>query len=263
MLRNRSPKATFLCYHSIADEGMRYLTISAARFERQLDQLASRGLDTGNLDALVGAVEGRLRRPTAFLTFDDGFRDNYTTMLPILRERGQAAFVFVIPPLVDGGSPLAWPEVAAAQRLHPETMLSVTWSMVEEMAAAGIQIGSHTMTHPHLPTLESDELRDELLDSRRRIEERLGSCRTIAFPFGEWSPAVVRASAECGYDYAFTLPTFTGQKNADRLTIPRINVDYRDGTRQFQMKLGRPAKSLLLSPTVTRLRRSVRRAKRR
>jgi peptidoglycan/xylan/chitin deacetylase (PgdA/CDA1 family) len=241
---------------------MRYLTISADQFEQQLDQLAASGLATGDFDALAAVVEGRLRNPTAFLTFDDGFRDNYTRMLPILRERGLSAFVFVIPPLVDAGSPLAWPEVAPAQRRHPETMLSVTWPMVEEMAASGIEIGSHTLTHPHLPTLAQEELHDELLDSRRRIEERLGSCRTIAYPFGEWSPRVARAAGECGYTYAFTLPTFTGQRNAGPLTIPRLNVDYRDGTHQFRLKLGRPAKSLLLSPTVTRLRRSIRRRRR-
>lgn len=261
LLRNRSRRATFLCYHSIASEGPRYLTISASLFERQLRELRRRGVRSGDLMALAELEAGRRVEPTAFLTFDDGFRDNYETALPLLREYGFGAFVFVLPPLVDTGGALAWPEVAADRERFPETMRSVTWSMLEEMKEGGFEVGSHTLTHPHLPQLTGEALREELWESRERIRDRLGSCDSIAYPFGEWSPEVAAAARECGYRFAFSLPTSAGQWRATPHSIPRINVDYRDEERRLGRKLSPFGKELFLSPaaaTARRLTRSLR-----
>jgi peptidoglycan/xylan/chitin deacetylase (PgdA/CDA1 family) len=255
LLRNRSARATFLCYHSVAAEGPRYLTVSAELFERQLALLRRRGIQAGGLDSLAAASSGELASPTAFLTFDDGFRDNFETALPLLRQYAFGAFVFVLPPLVDTGGALAWPEVAADQRRYPATMRSVTWSMLEQMAEGGFEVGAHTLTHPHLPELDDEALREELWQSRSRIAGRLGRCETLAYPFGEWSPRVAAAARECGYRYAFSLPTKDGQWRATRLSIPRINVDYRDRERRFAAKLSAPGKRVILSPAVASARR--------
>jgi peptidoglycan/xylan/chitin deacetylase (PgdA/CDA1 family) len=255
LLRNRSSRATFLCYHSIAAEGPRYLTISADLFERQLALLRRNGIASGDLRSLAAAAAGDLDGATAFLTFDDGFRDNFETALPLLREYGFDAFVFVLPPLVDNGGALGWAEVAADLRRHPLTMRSVTWAMLEEMNEGGFEVGSHTLTHPHLPELDDDALREELWESRVRIKQRLGGCDTLAYPFGEWSERVAAAAAECGYSYAFSLPTKTGQRRAGAHSIPRINVDYRDRERRFEAKLSAPGKRVILSPAIAAVRR--------
>lgn len=249
-LRNRSRRATFLCYHSVAPQGPRYLTVSQELFERQLDVLRRRRLRSGGLAELTALAEGRKIEPSVFLTFDDGFRDNYETVMPLLRERGQRAFVFVLPPLVDGGAPLAWPEVAEDARRYPTSMRSVTWEMLEEMMEAGFEVGAHTLTHPHLPRLDPEALREELSESRKRVSDRLGSCETVAYPFGEWSREVAAAAAECGYRFAFSLPSKTGQRLATPLSIPRINVDYRDDGRRFGAKLSPSFRRVYLSTMV-------------
>jgi peptidoglycan/xylan/chitin deacetylase (PgdA/CDA1 family) len=254
-LRNRSRAATFLCYHSVAARGPRYLTISADLFERQLALLRRRGVRGGDLNALEDLADGRARAPTAFLTFDDGFRDNHETALPLLRQYGFPAFVFVLPPLLDEGGAFAWPEMEADLAEHQETMRSVTWPMLEEMKEGGFEVGSHTLTHPHLPALAGERLREELWQSRATIRERLGACDTLAYPFGEWSAEVATAAAECGYRYAFTLPTMSGQRRATPLSIPRVNVDYRDDERRFAAKLSPLGRRLLLSSAVGAIRR--------
>jgi peptidoglycan/xylan/chitin deacetylase (PgdA/CDA1 family) len=254
-LRNRSSGAVFLCYHSIAAEGPRYLTISADLFERQLAMLRRRGMRSGDLGALSALAQGQAPGPTAFLTFDDGFRDNFETALPLLREYGFGAFVFVLPPLLESGAPFEWPEMKADLKRYTATMRSVTWSMLEEMKEGGFEIGSHTLSHPHLPALGGEELREELWQSRAAIVERLGSCDTIAYPFGEWSAEVATAAAECGYRFAFTLPTVSGQRQATPLSIPRVNVDFRDDERRFAAKLSPWGRRALLSSAVGALRR--------
>jgi peptidoglycan/xylan/chitin deacetylase (PgdA/CDA1 family) len=262
-LGNRSGEATYLCYHSIAPEGPKYLTVSPELFERQLGVISARGLATGDLTTLEAIAAGRPVAPAVFLTFDDGFLDNYETVLPLLRERGMRAFVFVLPPLVDAGSALVWPEVAADAERFAATMRSVTWEMLAEMAAGGFEVGAHTLSHPPLPELGPEQLREQLWDSRARVKERLGRCDTFAYPFGYWNSAVAAAVAECGYRFAFTLPTDRGQRRAGPLTIPRVNVDYRDDGRRFAAKLSPRGRALYLSETTKAARRGVRRMKQR
>lgn len=257
LLRNRSARATFLCYHSIASEGPRFLTVSADLFERQLALLRRCGFRSGDLGALAEAALGRVSRPTVFLTFDDGFRDNWETALPLLRGYGFGAFVFVLPPLLDSGAALGWSEVAADRRRYPQAMRSVDWAMLEQMAEGGFEVGSHTLTHPHLSRLGDEDLREELWQSRARIVERLGSCETLAYPFGDWSGRVAEAARECGYRFAFSLPTERGQGRATPHSIPRINVDFRDEERRFGAKLSPLGKRALLSPAVTAARRRI------
>jgi peptidoglycan/xylan/chitin deacetylase (PgdA/CDA1 family) len=259
LLRNRSSRATFLCYHSIAPQGPRYLTVSAELFERQLHELRRRGLQGGDRATLIDLLAGRRIRPSVFLTFDDGFQDNYETALPLLRSHGFAAFVFVLPPLVDRGAPFRWPEVAADCGRYGETMRSVTWPMLEEMKEGGFEVGSHGLTHAHLSQLAPETLREELAQSRARIAARLGSCDTLAYPFGEWSPEVAAAARDCGYRFAFSLPTRAGQRHAGPHSIPRINVDYRDEGARFGAKLSPLGKRALLSPAVASTRQAVRR----
>ncbi|HET8863037.1 MAG TPA: polysaccharide deacetylase family protein [Solirubrobacterales bacterium] len=254
-LRNRSGAATFLCYHSVAPEGPRYLAMAPELFERQLAQLRRRGFAGGDLAALGDLAAGRASGRSAFLTFDDGFRDNHETAMPLLREYGFGAFVFVLPPLLDAGAPFEWPEMRDDLARFPTTMRSVTWSMLGEMKESGFEVGSHTLSHPHLPRLGGEELRQELWDSRLAIKQRLGSCDTLAYPFGEWSESVAAAAADCGYRFAFTLPTVSGQRDATPLSIPRVNVDYRDDERRFGLKLSRSGRRLLLSAAVGALRR--------
>jgi peptidoglycan/xylan/chitin deacetylase (PgdA/CDA1 family) len=255
-LRNRSEHATFLAYHSVAPQGPTYLTVTAELFERQLEAIAARGLVTADLATLEAIAAGRPIPPSVFLTFDDGFLDNHGTVLPLLRERGMKAFVFVLPPLLDSGAALRWPEVAEDAERHPETMRSVGWTMLEEMRDS-FEIGSHTLTHPHLPALDDEQLRHELWESRARVKERLGSCETLAYPFGEWSPRVAEAAAACGYRFAFSLPTTHGQRRAGPLCIPRVNVDYRDSGRRFAAKLSPLGRRAYLSEGVKLARRTL------
>lgn len=111
------------------------------------------------------------------------------------------------------------------------------------------------MTHPHLVELDPVALREELLDSRMRVRDRLGRCDVLAYPFGEHSTEVEAAASECGYRFAFTLPTATGQRSATPLSIPRINVDYRDAGARFGSKLTPMGKRTFLSPAIRSVRR--------
>jgi glycosyltransferase involved in cell wall biosynthesis/peptidoglycan/xylan/chitin deacetylase (PgdA/CDA1 family) len=258
VLGNRARNAVFLCYHSVADDGPPWSSIPTQMFERHLSTLSRLGYRAGRRSDLADLLAGRRpRQPLAFLTFDDGFRDNHDTVLPVLRDAGWTGLVFLLPPSVDSGGALDWPEVAERRQAHPEVMRSLTWPQVEEMTEAGMEFGSHTNRHPLLPELGDEELREELLDSRRRVAERLGGCDTLAYPFGAWSARVQAAAADAGYVYGFTLPDHH-QRSTSPLTIPRLVVDHRDEPWRFALKVQAPARRLWFGPARPAVRAALR-----
>ena len=248
VLANRSRDAVFLCYHSVADDGPPFLSLPVDLFARQMALLRRLGLRNGTLEDLRTLAEGRrLDAPRVFLTFDDGFADNHDVALAIMQDHGFLPWVFVLPPRLDDAGPLAWPEVAERQARHPHVMRSMGWAHAERMAEAGSHIGSHTLSHPWLSHLDGETLREELLESRRRVAERLGACTTIAYPFGDWSAEVAQAAADTGYEFAFTMPRGV-QHGGNRLSIPRMAVDQRDTERRLRVKLSAAGRRAALSP---------------
>jgi peptidoglycan/xylan/chitin deacetylase (PgdA/CDA1 family) len=253
-LRNRSNGSAFLCYHSVHADGPPWLSVAPSTFEEQLAILNRRGWRSGtepDLKAVAGGASNG--GPVAFLTFDDGYADNFTNAFPLLQEHGLTGIFFVLPSHLDG-SPLEWPEVAESRQRHPATMRSLTWAQAEAMADAGMAFGSHGITHRHFPELEDEELRQELLDSRRRLGERLGSCSMLAYPFGDWDSRVAAAARAAGYSFAFTLPR-SYQRDATPWSIPRISIDRRDRGRRFDLKLRPAVRRLYLSRGKAMIRR--------
>jgi glycosyltransferase involved in cell wall biosynthesis/peptidoglycan/xylan/chitin deacetylase (PgdA/CDA1 family) len=253
-LYNRSAHVVFLAYHSIADDGPEFLSLAPETFERQLALLRRRGYRSGGHAELGSLVRGEVPRvPTVFLTFDDGYRDTYDVARPLLEAYGFRAIVFALPTLMDSGDALAWHQVHEAARRWPQIMRSMTWEMAEEMAAAGHEFGAHTLTHPRLTEIDDEQLVAELAGSRSRIVERLGSCESVAYPFGQCDPRVARAAERAGFTAGFSLP-FGAQRSATRFTIPRVNVDERDTPLRFGLKISGPGRRLLLSPLKPALR---------
>ncbi|MGI8782011.1 MAG: polysaccharide deacetylase family protein [Solirubrobacteraceae bacterium] len=253
-LLNRSGDAAFLCYHSVHPDGPPFLSLPPETFERQLALLRRRGFHTAGLGVLDALTRGgRPRARHVFLTFDDGFLDNYTHAFPLMREYRATGLIFLLAPAVDDGAPLVWPEIEERRDHHPAVFRSMDWAMVETMAEHGIEFGSHTLAHHSLPSLGEEALRQELLDSRRRIVERLGRCDSLAYPFGHWDARVAAAAVDAGYRWAFTMPT-GAQRKATAVSIPRIAIDERDDERRFALKLMPASRRVLLSPAKDRLR---------
>jgi peptidoglycan/xylan/chitin deacetylase (PgdA/CDA1 family) len=255
-LRGRARSCVFLGYHSVTEDGPPYLSLRPDTFERQLDLLVGAGFRAGTRTTLTRIAAGEaLRGRHAFITFDDGFADTVTTALPLMSRRALTGMVFVLPGHLEGGAPLDWPEVAGEAARRPSLMRSMDWSMLESLIEAGWEVGSHTMSHARLPSLPDEALAQELLDSRRAVESRLGRCDLLAYPFGDWDDRVAEAATAAGYSFAFTLP-FGGQASATAMSIPRVTIDDRDASWRFRAKLSGVGRAALFSP----LRPAVRRA---
>lgn len=99
---------------------------------------------------------------------------------------------------------------------------------------AGMELGSHTLSHPDLHTLDDAELEHELVGSKQAIEELTGEpCRTLAYPCGIYDERVVRAAGEAGYELAFGWLPGAWR----RLEAPRLPAPPRHGAHRLSLKL--------------------------
>ncbi len=181
-----SPRA-ILTYHSIDASGS-ILSTSPAALRAQLESVRRRGLDVLHPPALLDAPDDG---PAVSLTFDDGYANFYTEAFPILLDLGFRATVLIVPGLCGGradwgGQPASF--------LDRELM---SWSQIEELSRARIVFGAHSMTHKPLPALSFERAKAETLESKRRIEDRIGrNVETFAYPYGAASAALEQVVAE-------------------------------------------------------------------
>lgn len=173
-----------LLYHRVADKGApaRYV-IAPQDFEQQIAFLQQAGYRSIRLSQLVEAIQKGAMLPerSIVLTFDDGNLDNYTNAFPILQEYGMTGVAYVV-----------------ADRLDSDGYLNA--AQIRAMAAAGWEIGSHSMTHTDLTTISDEKVRVEIHDSKVQLENILGfPIESFAYPFGKADPDLVHKVFQYGY----------------------------------------------------------------
>jgi peptidoglycan/xylan/chitin deacetylase (PgdA/CDA1 family) len=228
-----------LCYHSVSNTWTHALSVTPDAFRRQVRSIAAAGLRPVTAQQLAdGARRG------VHVTFDDAYRD-VLDALPLLDELALPATVFVSTWYADDGRALDVPELAADAAALPAALATLTWAELRELAERGVEIGSHTVTHPHLTQLADDELDRELRESRARIEDELGRrVRLLAYPYGEHDARVHAAARRAGYAAAFA--QWPGSSVRNDYALPRVSFYRTDSLRRAMFKttkLGPPLAS--------------------
>lgn len=213
-----------LVYHGVGSEDGddARLLITLDRLESQITYLKRRGYKFLTAEEILD--EGRPRKGTAVLTFDDGFRNWLTDLAPLLHRLDVRATFYISPGLFGKQHPNVPGE---AGRLLSE-------DEAQALAQDGMELGSHAFTHPDLRRLDTDQLAFELQESKRAIEQLTGrECRTLAYPYGAYDERVTKAAAEAGYELAFAwLP---GPWRL--LEAPRLPAPTRNGALRLALKL--------------------------
>jgi len=190
-----------LMYHHIGAPFKSPYNVSTPDFEAQMDYLAQNGYTAVSIDQIAAVLrgEGRLPACPVAITFDDGYADQYDNALPTLREHGfRASFNLVV-------------------RYVGMSKAFMNWEQIEEMAAAGMSIGSHTYDHAELTALSDAQLERQVVNSKAELEGRLGvSITTFVYPYGSYNARVMRAVSEAGYAAAFGIG-WGYQQSTDRL----------------------------------------------
>ena len=234
--RSRVP---ILMYHSISDNlfGMShpYFHINTLPevFSQQMRWLRNAGYRSIDLkQACAGLEAGADLSKTIVITFDDGYRDFYTDALPILKQCGFTATLFL-----------------ATDRIHNapariEGADYLTWSDVRELHAEGTRFGSHTVSHPDLRSLGPDQIEYELGHSKEVLEEQLGvSIDAFSYPFGfpeedkNFTRFLEDVLSNLGFDYGVSTILGRASRRSNRFFLPRLPVNSCDDPSLFRAKL--------------------------
>lgn len=228
-MRGGRSEGVVLCYHAVSAEWAHELAVPPHALERQLRGLLRRGFKPVPASALPTGERRGLH-----VTFDDAYC-NVLDAIPRMQRLGVYATVFAVSSFADHGAPFDVPELASERRAHPEHFATMGWDQLRRLADEGVEIGSHTVTHPHLTTLSDASLDHELRESRARIEAELGRpCRLLAYPYGEHDERVQAAVARAGYGAAFALAA--GASPGNPFALPRVDIYRRDSLPRAMLK---------------------------
>ncbi len=208
-----------LMYHRVGLPRLRSIVsgqyVTPWLISRQIDYLRSRGLSSCSLIELPDADESS---PCFAITFDDGYLSVCRDACPLLLSKNVPATIFVVAGAIGGIN--QW-DRAAGDVI--ERMMGA--DQIREVAATGFEIGSHTMTHPRLSKLSPDDLKRELVDSKKLLEDIIGrEVTSFSYPYGDYSPEVLEAVREAGYRRATATKLGTVRSDCPAFEIPRVNV---------------------------------------
>ena len=220
-----------LLYHRVSDDDDP-LAVAPRRFREQMQHLAAEGYRVVDLiEALDLLHTGRSPARTIGLTFDDGFADLAEHALPVLREHGFRATVFITTGVTDGRLAFPWYE-----RQPPV----LGWDEVVELDRAGtLRFEAHTVSHPSLLAVDDAGAQTEIRDCRAELEERLERpVSAFAYPAGLFGERERRLVAEAGYTAAVSCEPGVNRPDSDRFALRRRQIDSRDRLLDFKAKIG-------------------------
>ena len=245
-------KLPILAYHSLDTSGS-VVSVLPEFFSQQMAQIAESGFRGVTLEEAVARRDENEIWPeaTVAITFDDGFASLHDHAMPVLQRHGFSATVFLVADYVGLMNDWETPPEGLGQRPV------LTWSQVEELRAAGWEIGAHTRAHPDLRGLSDDRLEDEIAGSRHVLEERLGcSVTSFAYPYGLFDDGAERVVAR---EYKAACTTRLQRSGSEALSLlSRVDAYYlkhRDQLRR--LLLGQLDGYLTLRRWARRLRRVV------
>jgi peptidoglycan/xylan/chitin deacetylase (PgdA/CDA1 family) len=226
----RSHPPRILMYHSICrlTDDPNTLCTSPERFRAQMRYLELRQLQGVSIQELLRAKNAGTARGLIGLTFDDGYEDFLYDVVPVLERVGFSATLFALGSLPSENN---W------KHYHePKPQLKLLGAEgVREVAARGMEVGSHGMNHVWLSGLEPDLLEEEVSGSRQALSELLGEeVEGFCYPYGDIDSASVQAVRRARYVYACTI---TKRVEHNVYDIPRIPVTERDDLFRFSVKL--------------------------
>lgn len=206
-------------YHSItdiADDPYR-VTVSPVRFARQLHWMADRGLRGVSVRELLAATAAGRARGLVGLTFDDGYADFVDSALPLLRRHGFTATVYVLPGRLGGEN--GWDTAGPRKSL-------LTEDGILRIAGAGMEIGSHGLTHVALTEVDDAVLAAETRHSRELLEEMTGTpVDGFCYPYGQVDPRAIHAVRKAGYRYACAIDP---GPHTGAYALPRVHIGEGD-----------------------------------
>ena len=222
LVRKYRPRVV-LYYHGVD-------TASMEGFRKQIAYLARECRVVKLCD--ISRVSNEKEKTIVALTFDDAYTNLLDNAIPVLKEHGLPAAIFV--PTGHIGQRPGW---AMAPDCPEKDEFVMDEQQIVTLDKEGYEILSHTVSHSRLTELEDTDLEMELSHSKQRLEQILGhEVPAVSYPHGSYDARVYRATQKAGYQLGFTTYPNIVDNCADELRIGRFEVSPRDSMIAFKLK---------------------------
>lgn len=213
-----------LMYHQFvnkkSDGGKIKLFVTKKQFELHLRILKLLNYETITFEDLekIG-LQNRFYKKYIIITVDDGYKDNYTILYPLLKKYKMKAVIF----LVSGLGYNRW-TVESHNEIKFELMNDE--EVLELQNSGYVEFGGHTLTHVSFFEVDEERTRTEIFEDKIRTEKRLGrSLKVFAYPYGHRKKETIELVKECGYSFAVSTDTGSGIITKDLFDIRRTAID--------------------------------------
>ncbi|WP_354697714.1 hypothetical protein DSM112329_03353 [Paraconexibacter sp. AEG42_29] len=225
---NSTTPVPILLYHHIAKAPKRSssptLYVPSALFKQQMAALARAGYEAVTMDTVWSAWTegGELPDKPIVVSFDDGFTDQYTGALPVMKARG-------------------WPGVLNLIVKSPYAP-KITTTQVNGMLKAGWELDAHTATHPDLSKItDPARLTREIVDARTALQTKYKvPVNFIAYPFGHVNQRVAQVVInDAGFTGGLTTVAGLATPGTDPARLPRVIVSPKTSGPALVAKLAK------------------------
>lgn len=224
ILSKEQARRIVIYYHGVKDQDV-------DRFEKQMDYLSRlyQVVKPSEIDTVLAMGKKSL----VAITFDDALVSVFKNAAPILRKYDLPAAIFV--PTGNLGQCPPWLQAAACYDGQDRV---VDEQQLIEMNRMGFEIFSHTVSHPRLSQLNDEELRKELEESKRDLEQYLDrEVTAISYPYGCHDERVCEAARRADYQLGFTIEPHLADHSQDPLQTGRFLVSPTDNLLKFKLKV--------------------------
>jgi peptidoglycan/xylan/chitin deacetylase (PgdA/CDA1 family) len=207
----------FLMYHTVGDVHPK-MSVKPEQFEKQMKLLIKMGYKFHKMSDVN--IMNSFNKDI-FITFDDGFVDNYTMVFPLIKKYNIPITIYIAPNISD------------IEKLSSEQII--------EMKNSGlVEFGAHSMNHVNLTKLDKEKMIHEIKESKEYIEKITGQkCDSFAYPFGQFNQDVKNAVINSDMKNAVTTKKKVLSSIDNKFEIPRIGITRNMSLLQFYIALTR------------------------
>lgn len=213
-----SIKLPILIYHYVEyvtderDTIRQSLNINPHTFENQITTLKDAGYTFITPSDIENLMESQKIRKPIIISFDDGYEDFYTDVLPIIKRQNVKVVAYIVPGFLD-------------------KLNYMTWKQVKEISSSGlVEIGAHTMHHASLGSLSDDLATTEINDGKMILELSLGKKITaFAYPYGHFNNETPNLVESAGFTSAVSTEEGTNENVDSKFLLKRIHPGARVG----------------------------------
>lgn len=233
VLRTPGAGARILMYHSVGGKPSDHalaIRVPAVNFEAQTREISSRGYKTVSVSDLIKLGENQASGKYIAITFDDGYKDNFLSAAPILKDLKMTATFFVTVSYVQNEVKKRWS--------GGEGREFMSWDDVKNLTDMGFEVGSHMVHHTDIAALNETDIRYEFEHSRDAISNRTGRpVRVFSYPYGKVSEKMVIAAKKAGYIGGCSSFKGINGPYTDHFILRRTEIDGYDTINDFRRKL--------------------------